>query len=125
MIHVVVVEDDRDIAFLLTHQLKKKFAIDALHVPRVHRATDETFWTYPGDKVVGLIDLMLPGTSGVDIARELREKIDGDLRLIALTAAGEHSYIYLEAEESGFFDHMLTKPVSYEELIRAIHGDTE
>lgn len=125
MIHVVIVEDNRHIAFLLTFKLKSIDSIDAVHIPSENFYTNHLFWKFPqDDEVVGIIDLML-GTdmTGVDVARWVREEFGDDPRLIALTAAGRYSDIFVEAEESGFFDYLLTKPTTHDELIDAIHGE--
>jgi len=68
---------------------------------------------------VALVDIGLPGLDGYEIARRVRELPAGKrIKLIALTGYGG-----LEdrerAEKSGFDMH-LTKPVSYEQLVRAL-----
>lgn len=126
MKHVIVIEDDTDIAFLLLHRIKRDplLKVTTLHFPTAQAALNELVWTFrPEREVIGLIDLMLPDYSGVQVANWVRDNIGDEVKLIALTAAGEHSTIYQEAEDSGLFDYVMTKPISYDELHKAIRGE--
>lgn len=62
-----------------------------------------------------LLDIRLPGISGVELCRELRRKVDGDVKIVALTAhvlpQEKHELI-----ESGF-DFVLTKPFREKDLL--------
>lgn len=76
-----------------------------------------TLMSQPFD--LALLDLNLPGRSGLDIAHALRDKAE-TLPLVALTAFGsdEHRASSLEAG----FDCFLTKPVDSSHLIEAIRS---
>lgn len=62
-----------------------------------------------------LLDIRLPGMSGVDLCRELRRKVDGSAKIVALTAhvlpQEKHELI-----ENGF-DFVLTKPFREKDLL--------
>lgn len=62
-----------------------------------------------------LLDIRLPGISGVELCRELRRKVDGDVKIVALTAhvlpQEKHELI-----ENGF-DFVLTKPFREKDLL--------
>lgn len=62
-----------------------------------------------------LIDVMLPGTSGIEVAHELREHGFTTTPMIALSA----SRVMTEAaEKSGVFQATLLKPFEYDQLFR-------
>ena len=66
------------------------------------------------------IDIGLPGMNGYTLARELRAAAGKGIELIALTGYGGEED-RRAAREAGFDAH-LTKPVSHDELRRALHG---
>jgi CheY-like chemotaxis protein len=70
---------------------------------------------------VFLLDIGLPGMSGVELARRLR-KLPGNegAVLMAITGYGQQSD-RIDAEEAGF-DRYFVKPVDAEELIAALAG---
>jgi len=66
-----------------------------------------------------IIDWMLPGISGIELARTLRrDELTADLPLIMLTARGEESD-KLKSFDSGIDDY-ITKPFSPRELIARV-----
>ena len=66
-----------------------------------------------------LLDWMLPGTSGIELARRLkRDELTGDIPIIMLTAKGEEDN-KIQGLEVGADDY-ITKPFSTRELISRI-----
>ena len=64
---------------------------------------------------VVLMDIGMPGMSGYDVARRIREQPRYDhIKLVALTGWGQEKDRLL-SRESGF-DHHLTKPVDFKVL---------
>jgi signal transduction histidine kinase len=64
---------------------------------------------------IAVLDLGMPGMSGLDVARRIRERHgDGNCTLIALTGWGQESDRQL-TREAGFAHH-LTKPVDFGEM---------
>ena len=62
-----------------------------------------------------LLDWMLPGTSGIELARRLkRDELTGDIPIIMLTAKGEEDN-KIQGLEVGADDY-ITKPFSEDEL---------
>jgi CheY-like chemotaxis protein len=62
-----------------------------------------------------LMDIGMPGMSGYDVARRIREQPQYDhIKLVALTGWGQEKDRLL-SRESGF-DHHLTKPVDFKVL---------
>lgn len=71
---------------------------------------------------VCLIDLLMPGLSGLEVARQIR-RLFGDHTpfLIAVTAMGEEEHRQ-QATEAGFHLHLI-KPVPPDELLAAIFAN--
>ena len=69
-----------------------------------------------------LLDVRLPGTSGLDVCRMLHLQIP-DSRVIILTSYEEEEYLF-EALQAGAWGYLL-KTVSYEELVEAITSVAE
>ena len=76
--------------------------------------------TWPPDMVI--LDLMLPGVSGLEVCRRLREGRDAQVPLpvIMLTALGEESDRVLGLESGA--DDYVTKPFSPRELILRVQA---
>lgn len=117
--HILVAEDDRDIADLISHYLRKSgwrphvtaAGTDALAYARNHAV----------DAIV--LDLMLPGMDGLDVCRALRaDRATAAVPIIMLTArAEEHDRI--RGLELGADDYV-AKPFSPNELVARIRAVT-
>ena len=114
---LLVVEDDHDIAHLLSHSLGRAgFAVDMLHsgaevLPAMRRALPDLL----------LLDLMLPGLDGLEVCRTLR----GDPRtaavpIIMLTARAEESDRIVGLELGA--DDYITKPFSPNEVVARVRA---
>ena len=83
--HILIVDDDREIRDLLA----RFFERDGLRVTTA-RDGRELRRAWPGGHYqLVILDLMLPGESGLDLARWLRGK--ADVGIIMLTAMGEEA----------------------------------
>jgi CheY-like chemotaxis protein len=66
-----------------------------------------------------LMDIGMPGMDGNEVARRIRQQPKfNDIKLIALTGWGQEKDRQ-RSKESGF-DHHLTKPVNFQDLIASI-----
>jgi DNA-binding response OmpR family regulator len=104
---IILVEDERDMADLVAARLKREgYAVEVAHdgldgLSRI-RAT-------PPDAV--LLDLMLPGLSGTEIAAAMRgDPRTSNVPIIMLTARGEESDIIVGLKLGA--DDYITKPFS-------------
>ena len=109
---ILVVEDDLTVAgvvvdYLRHAGLEPRHAVDG-------QAALELVATWRPDLVI--LDLMLPGLSGLEVCRRLREEQDAraPLPVIMLTALGEESDRVLGLESGA--DDYVTKPFSPREL---------
>ena len=115
MANVLVVEDDRDIADLIV-----RYLANAGH--ETHRLGNGTevmrhLRTHGIELVI--LDLMLPGLSGVDVCKAMRADLSTQqIPVIMLTARGD------EADRLAGFEHgaddYVTKPFSPKELVARV-----
>ncbi len=114
---IYIVEDERDIADLVEHYLKKDgFRSEAISDGQ--RAL-ERIRRQPPDLLV--LDLMLPGMDGLELCRVLRsEPATKRLPIIMLTAKAEETDKIVGLEMGA--DDYLTKPFSPKELMARIRA---
>jgi DNA-binding response OmpR family regulator len=113
-ISVVYVEDDERLAKLTSQYL----ATHGVHVTLVHHgdaAVAEILRVRPD---VVLLDVMLPGTSGLEICRALRARLD--VPIVMVTARIEEADRVLGLE--GGADDYVSKPFSSRELVARIRA---
>jgi DNA-binding response OmpR family regulator len=108
---ILVVEDDLTVAEVVVDYLRHA-GLEPRHAVDGHIAL-EMAAAWPPDMVI--LDLMLPGVSGLEVCRRLREGRDAQpLPVIMLTALGEESDRVLGLESGA--DDYVTKPFSPREL---------
>ena len=114
---ILVAEDDRDIAELITHYLHKQG-----WTTHVASAGDEALAyarRHPVDLVV--LDVMLPGLSGLEICRALRgDKATAAIPIIMVTARAEETDRIVGLEIGA--DDYLSKPFSPNELVARVRA---
>lgn len=113
--HIIIVEDERDMAELVTIRLKKEgYKVEAVHDGLEGLAKIRS--TLPA---LVLLDLMLPGMSGTQIATELRaDPRTAGVPIIMLTAKGEESDIVVGLHIGA--DDYITKPFSMSVLVARV-----
>ena len=108
---VLLVEDEADIREMLTFTLERS-GFNVVSAETAEQALEILDGPLPN---LVLIDWMLPGMSGVDLARRLRrDPLTAELPLLMLTARGEESD-KLKSFDAGIDDYV-TKPFSPREL---------
>jgi DNA-binding response OmpR family regulator len=108
---ILVVEDDLTVAEVVVDYLRHA-GLEPRHAVDGHIALEMAAAWRP-DMVI--LDLMLPGVSGLEVCRRLREGRDAQpLPVIMLTALGEESDRVLGLESGA--DDYVTKPFSPREL---------
>jgi len=112
--HILIVDDDREIRDLLGKFLER-------HGIRVTTARDgrETRKVWPnGHFQLVVLDLMMPGESGLDVARWLRSQ--SNVPIIMLTAMGEETDRIIGLELGA--DDYVPKPFNPRELLARIRA---
>ena len=115
--HILIAEDDRDIAELISHYLTK--AGWSVHVAMAGDQALAYIRNHPVDVVI--LDLMLPGMSGFEVCQALRsERATADLPVIMLTARTEEGD-RVKGLELGADDYV-SKPFSPNELVARVRA---
>jgi len=112
--NILVVDDDRDIADIIGFSLRKEG-----HKPILAYTGEEALAVAERalpDLVV--LDVMLPGLSGFEVCRKLRER--GPVPVILLTARGEEADRVWGLDLGA--DDYITKPFSHRELLARIRA---
>ncbi len=121
--HILVVDDDREIRDLLARFLEKH----GMRVTVARDAKDARRQLPLGHYQLIVLDLMMPGESGLDFARFVRSQ--SDMPIIMLTAMGEETDRIIGLELGA--DDYIPKPFNPRELLARIRavlrrtGDTE
>jgi two-component system, OmpR family, response regulator len=112
--HILVVDDDREIRELLAKFLEKqRFRVTSVRDAREARRV----WPNGMFHLV-VLDLMLPGESGLDFARWLRSQ--SEIPIVMLTALGEETDRIIGLELGA--DDYLAKPFNPRELLARIRA---
>jgi two-component system OmpR family response regulator len=112
--HILVIDDDREIRELLARFLEKqRFRVTAVRDAREARRAVPN-----GMFHLVVLDLMLPGESGLDFARWLRSQ--SDVPIVMLTALGEETDRIIGLELGA--DDYLSKPFNPRELLARIRA---
>jgi two-component system OmpR family response regulator len=107
--HILIVDDDREIRDLLAKFLERnRFRVTAARDGREARRA----WS-AGHYQLVVLDLMLPGESGLEVARWLRGQ--GNVPIIMLTAMGDETDRIIGLELGA--DDYLPKPFNPRELL--------
>ncbi|MEL0048367.1 MAG: phosphate regulon transcriptional regulator PhoB [Gammaproteobacteria bacterium] len=109
---ILVVEDEPEIRELL------KFSLERADYDVIEAESGEAAISLLSDKKpdVAVVDWMLPGMSGVALAKRLRkDEFTSEIPLLMLTAKSEETDL-LKSFDAGFDDYM-SKPFSPKELV--------
>ncbi len=114
---ILIVEDEKDIADLITYNLEK----EGFAPLRAYDGENAMALVESEKPDLMILDLMLPGIQGMDICRLIRKNPDtASLPIIMLTAKGEEIDKILGLEMGA--DDYITKPFSIRELIARIRA---
>lgn len=112
---ILVVEDDKKVASFLEKGLREEgYAVDVAHdgadgLVKAH--------VHPYDLL--LLDVMLPGKSGLEIVRDLRSR-EKTVPVLVLTARDDRQDVVMGLDAGA--DDYLTKPFGFDELLARIRA---
>ncbi len=111
---ILLVDDDQELCELLSRYLQR----EGIETDQVHTGTEglEQGLSQPYDAMV--LDIMLPGMSGLEVLTELRKK--SDLPVVMLTAKGDEMDRIVGLEVGA--DDYLPKPCNPRELIARLRA---
>ena len=117
-VRVLVADDNRDAADSLCRILSLYgYEVRAAYDGSAALAVCESFRPH-----VAVLDIGMPGQSGYDVARRLRERRGADLRLVALSGWGSEADVQ-RSRDAGFDQHF-TKPIDPAMLNEVLGGRT-
>jgi DNA-binding response OmpR family regulator len=112
---ILIVDDDAEVAAMLARALARHgFQIDAVSSPDEALTRAEAT---PYD--AALLDLVMPGRDGADLAAQLRKKLPG--LPIALLTGYRHSPLIPSAERAGMA--IFTKPVIIQDVVEFLQAE--
>ena len=112
---ILVAEDDRKVASFLENGLREEgYSVDV-----AHDGADGATKALVHDYDLLLLDVMMPGMSGLEIVREVRSK-ERTVPILLLTARGSRDDV-VQGLDAGADDY-LTKPFSFDELLARIRA---
>ncbi|BAM47822.1 response regulator transcription factor [Amphibacillus xylanus] len=113
--NILIVEDEKNLARALQLELE----YEGYQVTTTHDGREA--WGIISDKTYDLIllDIMLPGLSGMEILRRMRK--DGSLTPVILLTARDTTYDKVSGLDLGANDY-ITKPFEIEELLARIRA---
>lgn len=110
MIHILIVEDDKDLNRTVCRHLND----NGYHASGVLRAMDAFDQLYSGHFDLIISDIMMPEMDGFEFARTLREQ-DKNIPILFMTARDDFS-----SKERGYrlgIDDYMVKPINLDELV--------
>ena len=112
---IVVIEDEPDIVEVVSYNLKR----EGYNVYSVDRGDEGLNLIREQSPSLVILDLMLPGTDGLSVCRQLKsDPIVRDIPVIIVSANGEESDVVIGLELGA--DDYLTKPFSPRELLARV-----
>ena len=120
MTTVSLVEDDASFSLLLARDLSRCKSIDIISV---HSDAEEALQELPHRKPdVVLMDIKLPGMSGIDCLRRLKRMNPPLLCHVLMLTGHEDSSLVFEALKAGASGYLLKDRISVRELTTAINS---
>jgi CheY-like chemotaxis protein len=108
---VVVVDDEPDLRSLICEVLEEEgYSVVSLPHPSLALGLEQMPSLF-------LIDLMLPGMTGIELAQKLRQGPYGETGMIGLSAS---SAMLRHANDSRLFQETIQKPFDLEYLLEAV-----
>lgn len=112
---VLVVEDEKKVAGFLEKGLREEgYAVDV-----AHNGDDGLLKALVHDYDVLILDVMMPGKSGLEVVRELRAK-QRTTPVLMLTARDSEQDVVLGLDAGA--DDYLTKPFGFDELLARVRA---
>lgn len=114
-LRILVVEDDKKVASFLEKGLREEgYSVDVSH-----DGTDGLLKAHVHDYDLVVLDIMLPGKSGLEIVGDLRSR-ESNVPVLLLTARDDQRDVVLGLDAGA--DDYLTKPFGFDELLARVRA---
>ena len=110
---IVVIDDEQGVLDVLCDL----FAMEGLPVLCFDRPEQAEAMDAGTDPCLFLIDIMLPGTSGIELAQHLRDQRFRDTPMIAMSAS---DFMVRTAEDTGLFQEAIRKPFDVDTVLDTV-----
>ncbi len=114
---VMIIEDEPDAAELFAEMMR----LNGYHVLKTYSGAPAMALIEQERPDVIILDIMMPGVSGLDVLHYLRERPDTSAIPVVVVSARARPQDIEEAMAAGATTY-LTKPVSYTDLKNAVDG---
>jgi two-component system, OmpR family, response regulator len=114
-LRIVIADDDRDAVLMLATLLRQ----EGHEVREVFRGDAVYYLVREFEPDAVLLDIGMPGLSGLDIARKLRESLGRACPLLVAITGWNKGADRILGQIAGF-NHYLTKPYSTEQLLELL-----
>ena len=112
---ILVVEDDKKVASFLEKGLREEgYAVDV-----AHNGDDGLVMAHVHEYDLLLLDVLLPGKSGLEIVRDVRSR-ENTTPVLMLTARDDEEDVVLGLDAGA--DDYLTKPFGFDELLARVRA---
>jgi CheY-like chemotaxis protein len=117
---VMVVDDEKDVQMLFEQRFRKE--VKSGQIEFQFEMSGEAAWQFleqrgPADSLLVLSDINMPGMTGIDLLKRIKEKFS-HFKVFMITAySDENNY---RAAMAGGADGYATKPINFDELKRKI-----
>jgi CheY-like chemotaxis protein len=113
---IMIVDDERDVEMLFRQQFRKEVKegrVELCYAFSGQEALDYLQNVNPPDVVSILSDINMPGITGIDLLRTVKEKYPG-IRVSMITAYGDE--VNYQSAMSAGAEHYFTKPIDFEQV---------
>jgi DNA-binding response OmpR family regulator len=110
---VLLVDDEEKFAMMLA----KRLALRGIDVDYVHNGEDALRYAAAQQYDIAILDVKMPGLSGVELKRELIRKAPG-VSVVFLTGHGSKEDFEKGTAEGSLY---LSKPLQIEQLVKTLH----
>lgn len=114
---VMIIEDEPDAADLFAEMMR----LNGYHVLKTYSGAPAMTLIEQEKPDLIILDIMMPGVSGLDILRYLRQRADSSKIPVVVVSARARPQDIAEGMAAGATVY-LTKPVSYTDLKNAVDG---
>ena len=123
--HIMIVDDEKDVEILFRQQFRKEVRdgrVELCYAFSGEDALDYLQTVSPPDVVCILSDINMPGITGLDLLKVVKEKYP-NIRVSMITAYGdEHNY---NTAMSTGAENYFTKPIDFDKIKKEVlNGDS-
>ena len=117
---IMIVDDERDVEILFRQQFRKEVRdgrVELWYAFSGEEALEYLQTFHPPDVVCILSDINMPGITGLDLLRAVKEKYP-NIRVSMITAYGDENNFQIAMSTGA--EHYFTKPIDFDQVKRDV-----